>query len=83
MKFATTLYQFPLGLVVSAVSIATLPTLSRQANGQLAAFKQTLAEGLRLVITLILPATAGLFVLALAHRHSAFRAWAVHGAGFQ
>lgn len=65
MKFATTLYQFPLGLVVSAVSIATLPTLSRQASGQLAAFKQTLAEGLRLVITLILPATAGLFVLAL------------------
>jgi putative peptidoglycan lipid II flippase len=65
MKFATTLYQFPLGLVVTAVSIATLPTLSRQANGQLAAFKQTLAEGLRLVITLILPATAGLFVLAL------------------
>lgn len=65
MKFATTLYQFPLGLVVSAVSIATLPTLSRQASGQLAAFKQTLAEGLRLVITLILPATAGLFVLAV------------------
>lgn len=65
MRFATTLYQFPLGLVVSAVSIATLPTLSRQASGQLAAFKQTLAEGLRLVITLILPATAGLFILAL------------------
>ncbi len=65
MKFATTLYQFPLGLVVSAVSVATLPTLSRQASGQLAAFKQTLAEGLRLVITLILPATAGLFALAL------------------
>jgi putative peptidoglycan lipid II flippase len=65
MKFATTLYQFPLGLVVTAVSIATLPTLSRQANGHLSEFKQTLAEGLRLVITLILPATAGLFVLAL------------------
>jgi putative peptidoglycan lipid II flippase len=65
MKFATTLYQFPLGLVVSAVSIATLPTLSQQATNQLLAFKQTLAEGLRLVITLILPATAGLFALAL------------------
>ncbi len=65
MKFATTLYQFPLGLVVTAVSIATLPTLSRQAHGQLAAFKNTLAEGVRLVITLILPATAGLFVLAV------------------
>lgn len=65
MKFATTLYQFPLGLVVTAVSVATLPTLSRQASGQLAAFKRTLAEGIRLVITLILPATAGLFALAL------------------
>jgi putative peptidoglycan lipid II flippase len=65
MKFATTLYQFPLGLVVSAVSVATLPTLSRQANGQLKIFKKTLAEGLRLVITLILPAAAGLFALAL------------------
>ena len=29
------------------------------------AFKQTLADGLRLVITLILPATAGLFALAV------------------
>ncbi|NCF64741.1 MAG: murein biosynthesis integral membrane protein MurJ [Chloroflexi bacterium] len=65
MKFATTLYQFPLGLVVTALSVATLPTLARQASGQLLAFKQTLTEGLRLVITLILPATAGLFALAV------------------
>ena len=65
MKFATTLYQFPLGLVVTALSVATLPTLARQANGQLAAFKETLSEGLRMVTTLILPATAGLFALAV------------------
>lgn len=65
MKFATTLYQFPLGLVVTALSIATLPTLSRQASGRLADFKQTLADGIRLVLTLILPATAGLFALAV------------------
>jgi putative peptidoglycan lipid II flippase len=64
MKFATTLTQFPLGLVVTALSIATLPTLSQQVNA-LADFKQTLAEGLRLVITLILPATTGLFALAV------------------
>lgn len=63
MKFATTLYQFPLGLVVTALSVATLPTLSQQAQ-QLNAFKQTLAQGIRLVITLILPATIGLFALA-------------------
>lgn len=65
MKFATTLYQFPLGLVVTALSIATLPTLSRQASGALHAFKQTLSEGVRLVIALILPATAGLLALAV------------------
>ncbi len=65
MKFATTLIQFPLGLIVTALSIATLPTLSRQALGQLDTFKQTMAEGIRLVITLIMPATAGLFTLAV------------------
>lgn len=65
MKYATTLYQFPLGLIVTALSVATLPTLSRQALGELDTFKQTMAEGIRLVIALILPATAGLFALAV------------------
>ena len=65
MRFATTLYQFPLGLVVTALSVAILPTLSRQAENSLDDFKHTLSDGLRLVITLILPATAGLFALAL------------------
>jgi len=79
MAYATTLYQFPLGLVVSAVSIATLPTLSRLASSyrdsldnqlsdateRLNDYKETLAGGLRLVITLILPAAAGLFALAV------------------
>jgi len=79
MKFATTLTQFPLGLVVTAISIATLPTLSRLAIDQLAAFKQTLAEGIRLVMALILPATVGLFALAvpivsLLFEHGAFTA---------
>ncbi len=64
MRFATTLIQFPLGLVVTALSIATLPTLSQQASA-LADFKHTLAEGLRLVIALILPAMTGLFALAV------------------
>jgi putative peptidoglycan lipid II flippase len=79
MTYATTLYQFPLGLVVTAVSIATLPTLSRlatsyreavethsaDASQRLSDYKETLAGGLRLVITLILPAAAGLFALAV------------------
>jgi putative peptidoglycan lipid II flippase len=79
MKFATTLTQFPLGLVVTAISIATLPTLSRLAINQLDAFKQTLAGGIRLVMALILPATIGLFALAipivsLLFEHGAFTA---------
>jgi putative peptidoglycan lipid II flippase len=65
MVYATTLYQFPLGLVVTALSIATLPTLSTQAIQSLPAFKQTLADGVNMALTLILPATAGLFALAL------------------
>ncbi|MCP4421219.1 MAG: hypothetical protein GY805_31800, partial [Chloroflexi bacterium] len=78
MTYATTLYQFPLGLVVTALSMATLPTLSQivsayhvskqsdtvAATALVQEFKQTLAGGLRLIITLVLPATAGLFALA-------------------
>jgi putative peptidoglycan lipid II flippase len=62
MNYATYIYQFPLGLVATALSFAILPTLSRQtANGE---FKTTLVQGLNLVIILIIPATVGLLVLA-------------------
>ncbi|MBI3760948.1 MAG: murein biosynthesis integral membrane protein MurJ [Chloroflexi bacterium] len=69
MRYATTLTQFPLGLVATAVSVAILPTLSRQAADLDARrgrddFIGTLAHGLRLVLILIIPATVGLFVLA-------------------
>jgi putative peptidoglycan lipid II flippase len=65
MRYATTLIQFPLGLVASAVSLAVLPTLSRQsAASDEGAFRATLAMGLKVVLLLILPATAGLLALA-------------------
>lgn len=65
MRFATTLIQFPLGLVASAVALAVLPTLSRQsAAGDENAFRATLAMGLKVVLLLILPATAGLAALS-------------------
>jgi len=78
MTYATTLYQFPLGLVVTALSVATLPTLSRlatnyqtaaennapDASDRLREYKETLAGGIRLVIVLGVPAAVGLFVLA-------------------
>jgi len=69
MNWATTLVQFPQGLVATAISIAILPTLARQSAEMTAAaqqaFKDTLALGLRLATTLILPAATGLFVLAV------------------
>ena len=65
MEYAATIIQVPLGLVVTAVSIAILPTLSRQASAEeIGPFQATLAKGLRLVLALIIPATAGLWVLA-------------------
>jgi putative peptidoglycan lipid II flippase len=68
MNWATTLIQFPHGLVATAISIAILPTLARQAalvaTDGTQAFKDTLGLGLRLVFVLIMPATIGLFVMA-------------------
>jgi putative peptidoglycan lipid II flippase len=68
MTWATTLIQFPQGLVAIAISVAILPTLSRQAaqsaEHSLSAFKATLGQGLRLAAVLIIPAAVGLFALA-------------------
>jgi putative peptidoglycan lipid II flippase len=77
MNLATTLIQFPQGLVATAISIAILPTLSRQALNGIADFRDTLGMGLRLAITLIMPAAVGLFALAtpivmLIFEHGAF-----------
>jgi putative peptidoglycan lipid II flippase len=64
MRYATTLIQLPLGLVAAAISFAILPTLSRQAGSDEHGYRTTLAMGLKVVLLLILPATAGLFALA-------------------
>ncbi len=85
MDWATTLIQFPHGLVATAISVAVLPTLSQQAARareqvtNLDNYKDTLSFGLRLATVLILPATIGLFVLAtpvvaLIFEHGAFTA---------
>ncbi|NPV06607.1 MAG: murein biosynthesis integral membrane protein MurJ [Anaerolineae bacterium] len=90
MANATTLIQFPLGLVAMAVSVASLPELSRLAalaDGR-APFAATLSFALRLVVILMLPATAalaalGLPVIRLLFEHGSFTprdAAAVHGA---
>jgi putative peptidoglycan lipid II flippase len=81
MRYATTLVQFPLGLVSVAISLAILPTLSRQASSpgdtSREEFLDTLATGLRMVLVLILPAVVGLFalsepVVALVFEHGDF-----------
>ena len=69
MQFATTIVQFPLGLVSTAIALAILPTLSRQAASparaeQLGEFSNTLASALRMVLILIIPAAVALFILA-------------------
>ncbi|NDJ35515.1 MAG: murein biosynthesis integral membrane protein MurJ [Chloroflexi bacterium] len=81
MTYATTLRQLPQGLVGIAISFAILPTLSQHAAdlGD-AAFRRTLARGLRLASLLIIPATVGLFVLGqptveLLLEHGAFTAY--------
>ncbi|MSP11703.1 MAG: murein biosynthesis integral membrane protein MurJ [Chloroflexi bacterium] len=61
MGAATTLIQFPLGLIVTAISTAVLPSLARTAL--LDEFRQTLGLGLRLVLLLIIPATVGMWLL--------------------
>lgn len=65
MQNATTLIQFPHGLVAVAISLAVLPSLSQfHALGDPAGYRRTLSLGLRLVIILTVPAAVGLFVLA-------------------
>ncbi len=65
MRYATTLIQFPLGLVATAVSLAVLPSLSHlAAHDARDGYRETLYTGVRMVLVLIVPATVGLYVLA-------------------
>jgi putative peptidoglycan lipid II flippase len=78
MRFATTLIQFAMGFVAAAISLAALPSLSQHfSRGDSAAYKKTLASGLRMVWVMALPAAAGLLTLAgpiveLVFRHGEF-----------
>jgi putative peptidoglycan lipid II flippase len=65
MRYAAQVIQFPLGMIVVAISSAILPSLSRYGTAAaLSDFKTTLTQGMRLVWVLIGPAAVGLFVLA-------------------
>ncbi len=90
MQNATTLIQFPIGLVAAAVSLAILPTLSQYAAQSLAKnadgesagrlFRETLFNGIKVVLILIIPAAVALFILAepiigLLFQHGEFTAF--------
>jgi putative peptidoglycan lipid II flippase len=65
MRTATTLQQLPLGLISVAISLAALPRLSQHfAAGREDEYRQTLSNGLRMVVILIVPAVIGLWLLA-------------------
>lgn len=66
MRFATTLIQLALGVVATAISLAALPTLSRQGSDahDLAEYRRTLALSIKALLLLLLPITALLGALA-------------------
>jgi putative peptidoglycan lipid II flippase len=60
MVFATTLIQFPVGIIVAALGLAVLPLISSDAAAdRMDALKDKLALGFRLVIVLMVPAAVG------------------------
>ena len=67
MAFATTLIQFPLGLLGAAISLALLPSLSRLASQEEGAGQQAFAElllrGMKVVLLLIVPIGVALVML--------------------
>ena len=62
LSYAQRLYEFPLGVFGIAVATAIFPALARLAPDR-AAFADTLRRGLRLVIFIGLPASAGLMLV--------------------
>ena len=64
MRYATTLIQFPLGLVAAAVSTAILPTLARlRDDADQTEFRSTVAQALTVVVALIVPAAVILWLV--------------------
>lgn len=64
LQSATTLIQFPTGLVAAALTFAVLPALTAAANrADTPEFKRILILGFRLALLLMVPAMVGLIVL--------------------
>ncbi|MEW5804649.1 MAG: murein biosynthesis integral membrane protein MurJ [bacterium] len=70
LYYSNRLIQFPQGLFAMAIGTAILPAMSGQAaRGEINDLKETFSFGLRLVMFITLPATAGLILC----RHSIIR----------
>jgi len=79
LQSATTLIQFPTGLVVAALSFAVLPPLAAAANNNdMVGFKRTLALGFRLGLLLMTPAMVGLIALGTTIEAMLFQHGACH-----
>jgi len=65
LYYADRLFELPLGIFAVSLGTASLPSLSRlAARREDAAFRETLTDALRMTTFVVLPATAGLLVLA-------------------
>jgi len=65
LNYAFRLVQFPIGVFGVALSIATMPVVSRCAAAKnLPALRETYASSLTMALCLTIPATIGLFMLA-------------------
>jgi len=74
LAYATRLVQLPLGIVGTAMSLGSLPTLSTQRGAE---FRRTLTRGLAIIGLLIAPAVVGFYFLGgafitLAFQHGRF-----------
>lgn len=78
--YAQRLYQFPLGVFAIAYAVVLFPTLSaRAARDEMDDFRASLAAGIRMVMFIGLPCSAGLMliarpVIALLFQHGEFTA---------
>jgi putative peptidoglycan lipid II flippase len=84
IQFAFLIYMLPQGVFSVAVSTVLFPTLSRQAARRAPSeMRHTLGNGMRQINLLLIPAAAGMMVLAkpivrLVFQHGAFNAYSTH-----
>ena len=65
LYFGQRMYQFPLGIFAVAIGTVIFPLLSLHAErGELDLFRNDFSRGIRLVIAITIPASAGMFLVS-------------------